>query len=194
MKTIGNVTTRKLSSADSSSDSRLQTYCRSCSVSWVSSSLRWRWMAFRCVRMRAKLSSIMAAFKCSSMMVCACPISLKLPINSRRSVGSQRNQPRARWFPRSITNCEPNAVLSPVSLTYIRTLDPSRVRPRMPGPSEIAAGAAGLEQEWAADELDQVEAILHGLDAAAILTSLRAAAFGSADGWVARISSRLAPS
>lgn len=79
VNTIGKLVARKLSSADSSSDRRLRTYCRSCSVSLVFSSLRWRSMAFRCVRMRAKcLLSWPSSFQCSSIMLFACPIGLNL--------------------------------------------------------------------------------------------------------------------
>lgn len=96
VNTIGKIAARKLSSADSSSDRRLQTYCRSCSVSLVFSSLLWRWMAFRCVRMRAKLSSIMAVILPMLVDDAFRPADRTEACDQFKAGRLQRKQPRGR--------------------------------------------------------------------------------------------------
>lgn len=112
VNTIGKIAARKLSSADSSSDRRLQTYCRSCSVSLVFSSLRWRSMAFRCVRMRAKLSSIMAVILPMLVDHAFCvPDRPELAIDSGLVGSSESNRKGERLVSRSTSSRDPTPCL-----------------------------------------------------------------------------------
>lgn len=172
MNTIGKLAARKLSSADSSSDRRLQTYCRSCSVSLVFSSLLWRWMVFRCVRMRAKLSSIMAVIHPMPVDDAFRPADRTEACDQFKVGRLQRsNRRRERFVSRSTSSRDPIPQPGqPHMRAGLMPLDPAAFDRECQARSETAAGAAGSQRNGP----------LIGLDAASDRS--RAAAFGSANG------------